>query len=315
MRPRQRTTLLTALVLACLAWASTSARAQSEAPEYLTVESIPSEPIIEVLSIGDAPRRLLRFDIAEGSTEELSITMKMSMTQSIEDAPGVPVRVPAITIPSVTQVTAVEDGRVSYSASFGAADIEGNGPAKRSLEVEMEGLDRTTMSATALADGTHTDVTVQIPEDASDMLKLRAEQMRVQAEISALRLPREQIGVGAVWRCDVPAVVENMQCVFRSTCTLRSIEGNTLHIDVQNRQFTPPQTVESTVDPTATVRVVDARSAGAGWVAYDLTRINPVSGLSKSASKIEMVVMVGEFEQPMSVTTKTEMAIESSPRE
>ncbi|MFI5781527.1 hypothetical protein [Nocardia sp. NPDC051570] len=219
-----------------------------------------------VVEPGDAPRSLLRPDIAPGTAQQVTLRTDHHIEQQLNDQAMRDFSPPSVTIP----LTARADPN-GIDLTLGTATSPDPTLAQQLLS----------------ADGSHAGFEVGelgsvtalrlAPKPATpDTARAALEQAFYQAVYQSITLPNEPVGEGAVWTVR-QQVSGGLQLDQVTTATLTSREGNLLTIELNVRQ-TPRSSVWKLPNNAGSLDIMDYLMQGNGTITVDLGLPLPVSG-------------------------------------
>lgn len=266
--------------------ASASPPAQSapaSAPESPADKGGEPEPIVKVLSNGDEPRERVRLSLRVGDVHsavmETDMQMKMAMDGEVRPSPPMP----AISVNMQIAVQeALPDGRWKYGAEFMSVDVTAKDgtPAEvvtmmRGMISEMAGMK---MSAEIDSEGRQRNLEI-VSKITNPMLFQLLESMKQSVSQMAIRLPEEEIGMGARWEVDAKVNVGGIAVRQRSTYRLVSREGNTVKLGISTQQSPAEKNAAiKNLPEGVSGTLVDIAGNGKGELVYDLSRVLPARG-------------------------------------
>jgi hypothetical protein len=247
-----------ALLFACFALLH-ARPVTAQTPEMPTL-SVPSPPVVKVLSTGAEPRRVLRYTVAGPSKERVDMTMQMSLAMTMGDvslpAPQIPAMHMGVNI-DVTGVNAAGD----ISFTFGYADFTAEGAPLPGEIADM--IKNATGSVTMSNRGIVKAMAFDAGASSNPMLK----QLMSSAGIEKLSapLPEEPLGVGARWEVEQALNIGGVTTTQKTIYELVSLDAAsatmklTLTQGAAGQKLTLPQ-----MPPGADVSLISMDGTGSG---------------------------------------------------
>ncbi|MBX3390890.1 MAG: hypothetical protein KF691_15685 [Phycisphaeraceae bacterium] len=257
--------------------------APAKAPDPAAEQPDEYGPVVKVLSTGDEPRERAKLSLHVGDVQfavmEVDMQMKMAMDGVVHPSPPMPV----ISVNMrITVEEAFPDGRWKYAAEFTSVDItpKDETPAEvvtmmRGMISEMAGMK---MSAEIDSEGRQRNLEI-VSKIANPMLFQLLESMKQSVSQMAIRLPEEEIGMGARWEVDAKINVGGIAVRQRSTYRLVSREGNTVKLGISTQQSPAEKNAAiKNLPEGVSGTLVDIAGNGKGELVYDLLRVLPARG-------------------------------------
>ncbi len=246
-------------------------------------------PDLQIVSAGNAPRRLLVYQPTKGSaiTLELAVdvtvsagdmggpmpTIVLTLSVAVDAALPIGTRLRTTVIDAIARER--DDSRVPANA-LGA-------PLAR-----MKGLVLTSwLTTSGHLVGTRVATDTPLPADARSQLAA----LVANFDQLMMPLPREPVGIGAVWRNSRPLEQNGMRMTAVNTVELTGITGDTLTYSIDTQVHGDDQTVEQA---GMGVEIKDIVGTGSGKGSLDLRTLAVSAELSS------------EFRSTMKATGETE---------
>ena len=276
-----------------------------------------SEPTVELLSAGSEPRRELRYALAPGSSERVTVELDMEMAMTLGDAPSPPVQLPRMRmVLDLTVDEALEDAARYTFELTDAKTLDADGVDPSVLRAIEQGLFHavgTGGSAQIDDRGFIRFIGMEIGEDAPAETRQMMETTAQQMEQLSSPLPAEPVGVGARWEVIQHLEQNGIALVQTSVMTLESVDGDSGRVVASTRQHADPQVVDMPgAMAGARAELLELRGRRDGELAFDLTRLMPVRGQMRTESESRFEVDVGSGTQPMTMHMDVQITLEGS---
>jgi Family of unknown function (DUF6263) len=239
----------------------------------------PSPPQVEVLDPGSAPREALRIAPAVGTSESVTMTMRLDIEQSgVSDVSVNAPPIRAAISASIAGVTPSGDFQVPFTyPSFEVLKRKGSSAAERNrIASALEPFDGVSGQLTLTPQGAVVDSTLDIPDDADADAAQLLRQLRDQFRDLSVPLPEEPIGVGGRWRSTTQLTANGIRARQTNEYRLKNRTGTSLELDVRGSQTARRQTVEA--PGGVTLRLERYKTTIRGSTTADLSRVLPVAG-------------------------------------
>jgi len=294
------------------------AKKASESNGSAAAKDLPA-PTIKILDAGKDPKFPIRIKVEKGMTEELLMTMRMSMSIEMNGAALPPTTIPGQQMTIQTKVIDVaEDGDISYELVFTRVEIveqEGVPAAQvemtRSILQTMVGLKGTAVVSDR---GITRRIELEKKEGLNPQVAQILQGMSSSIQSFSFPLPEEAVGTGARWEVKKQVEMQSIRLKQTSVYELALITGSLRKLKVTMEQSADEQKISPPGLPAGTqVNLQSMASKGAGEILLDLRRIVPRTSKIDVESESQMAIKVGEQEQQM--RQKIKMAMEITGRE
>lgn len=223
-------------------------------------------PLVEVLSAGGEPRRVLALAPGPGATSSTATIRQQLATDQR------PTEVPPVVLPVTTSVVAVDGDLSTVERVYGRPEVDGEGyppDAVQQVRAGVAPLDGLVTTTVLRPDGTTepgagapdpaepTDPTDSDPTDPEDA----AASVDTQLQRLVPVLPTAEVGVGATWTVTSVAEVDGAVVDEVATYSLDALDALDYTIGVSVRQTYRPGEVEG-VGLTGGQGTVSARLTG-----------------------------------------------------
>lgn len=268
-------------------------------------------PDLQMVSAGNAPRKLLRYHIPKGSSQALDVSIDMSLMAGDMGGP-VPTIVMSLLLgaedvaadgsvklhTTIVEVTARDRAESKIPASALAGPLEA-----------MKGIALTsTLAPTGRLSKSQVEGGKQLPPDVTTQLSA----LTTSFENVVMPLPNEPIGVGAVWRSSRELNQNGMKLTTVNTFSVTAIDGDkityTMETDVHG-------TDQQITQAGTTVEIKDITGAGGGKGVLHLDKLDFDSELTAEL-RSKMLAQGETTATPMKMTTnmRAHAAAASAPK-
>jgi hypothetical protein len=267
-------------------------------------------PVVTVLDPGNQPRRELRYDFAEGNTEQLVLQTTGRVVVSMEGQ-----QLPATESPPLRFVMDIavadvrDDGSARIEFETTSVDVSGDGGATAAAM----GLDALQgLSGWSLVDtrGYTRDGGIGL-SNASDQLAQVTDNLEQSLQQLSVPLPAEPVGEGAQWR--VVGQVRSGALSLSQTAlyTLASIDGDELELIATLEQSATPQRIEVPGMPAgaAVATLESLEGKGDSTIRLDLRRVVPRSTLGMDIDMTIGIAAQGQT-QRLSMNVSNDLTID-----
>ena len=278
-------------------------------PAAGTTQASPSDPAstvtaprssVKVLDRGASPRRQLRYAWTVGQKEAVQIDYSMATDMALGLSPGGDVQLPTMRMITTNEVVearpdgtwvlqqVIHDAGVPLGESDGIIDME---TAEASLASLVGATWRLRVDARGILSESET-----IPPPGMDPAQAQSLERNTRTmEGALLALPRERVGVGAIWRID-ESFVGDMGFAVKQVrrVKLLGIDGDTVRIGFTVRQFTSNRRLQVPDAPEGFRMRIDehiARGRGSGVIDLGAVAYETAQNLT---SKTEMTARMGK---------------------
>jgi hypothetical protein len=238
-------------------------------------EPVP-RPDLQIVSAGNEPRRVLRYQAPKGTKQQLEIAVDVELTAGDMGGP----------MPTIAMTLALE-----------VQDVLPTGVRLRSTVVDATARDRdetrvipealsgplallkgivltTTMTPNGRLYGTKLDPgKKQIPDSAKSQLAA----LTTSFDQLMMPLPDEAVGVGAVWRNSKPLEQNGLKMIAVNSVALTGIDGDKITFEIDTQVHGDDQTIQQ---GELSVDIKDVTGTGSGKGSIDLRTLALTSELA-----------------------------------
>ena len=233
-------------------------------------------PDLQIVSLGNEPRTVLRYRIPKGTSQGIEVSVDMNVNAGDMGGP-----LPTITM---SMLVAVEDvdasGQMKVHTTIIEATARERADAKipaASLAGPLEKLKGIALSSTLSPNGRASKSEIegakQLPDDTAQQLDTLTSTLQQ----VTMPLPNEPVGPGAVWRSSRDIQQSGMKMTTVNTFSLISVDGDRLKYTIDTDVHGPDQTV--TVGD-ASVQVKDITGTGGGDGSFSLRSLDMTAVLA-----------------------------------
>ncbi|MCA8999002.1 MAG: hypothetical protein KDA80_18525 [Planctomycetaceae bacterium] len=285
--------------------------AQEESPRSKSGETTePSIPKVTVIEPGSEPRTELRYKFQPDADYKMIMEMSMSMAMELAGQKQPKTQIPTTrSIMTMHNKEVSSDGNLTYEFELTDTEIlPGEGVNPLVVNLMKQQLDATKGmegSATVTPRGLTLSADFKLPPNVTPQLRSMMDNMRQSIQQMSAPLPEEAVGVGAVWKIEMPIQMPQMKLTQVATYKLTKLEGDLAHFDVKITQTAPPQKMNPPGAPAnIQVQLESMESSGSGKMQLNLTEVVPTSEM-----KIETKNTVSAAGQRVKTDLEMEMKI------
>lgn len=258
-----------------------------------------SPPDLQIISAGDAPRRVLRYKPGKGTTQKLEVEIDVNVQAGDMGGP-----MPTMVIAMTVAVDAVmPTGQMKLRATIDDVTARDNPESKVpavALAGPLEALKGVAIDALLSPNGRLTGAKVdrggkELPKD----IDTQVSSLVASFEQTMMPLPDEPVGVGAVWRNSRAIEQNGMSLKSVNSVSLASIEGDVVTLALDTDIHGQDQTVKQ---GDLTIEVKDILGNGGGKTRIDLAKLAVTSDL---AAEFRSVMTAAGDPQPTTMTMTT----------
>lgn len=237
-------------------------------------------PDLQMVSTGNEPRRVLRYQLAKGNASKLELS---SDVEAYADDMGGPMPTFVMDLAITAEDTSSAGAKLRTTViDMQAREKDESRVAANALGGPLDGMRGIVLTATLTPTGRLRDsMIVTRPENGGKPppkgLETPLAMLSSSFENVAMPLPDEAVGVGAVWRSSRALEQQGMKLTAVNTVTLVSIDGDKLAFDLDTEIHGDDQTVKQ---GDLTVDVKDITGTGTGKTTVDLKTLSVTSELS-----------------------------------
>lgn len=240
-----------------------------------------SPPKVTVVEAGQEPRLPMRLHPAAGLREalELSVGLRMTMNNGVQDLPSVPV--PTTKTRLSVEVEEARSGGFSVRQSVDAVDVISVPETPKTVVDQVKAATEPLAQYRAVMRmdprGAVLGGEVMLPRDVPVMVRQTMQQMTESLGQLAVPLPAEPVGVGAKWTAVHDIEQSGMKLRQTAHYTMVSRDGDKASLELTIDQ----QLVDPNVDVPgmlgASARVGRFESSGRGTLELDLSHVTPTA--------------------------------------
>lgn len=323
MNPTPRCTSLSRrLPVALLVWSlalGASAGASRPRGQDLKMEGYPAvgaPAIVTVLSPGAEPRTRLRYTVANGYKDHMSMTMLMSMSMEMAGMGAMPpMQLPAMKMGADLGVTSVAaSGDITYDLAFTGFSVDNAPGVDPAMVAGMQGLDADIKglkgSSTISDRGIVRSMNFDFSKVTNPTLKQTLDSVSGTLQSLSMPLPEEAVGVGARWEVRQGLASGGMQTFQKTVFELVALDGKAATLKMTTEATAPPQPFSSpALPPGADVHLQKFTSTGTGTMTVHLDALVPTSEGTMQQTMV-MEINIGGAAQTMNsaMTMKISMS-------
>jgi len=265
------------------------------------------ETRVELVSAGSAPRRELRYSPKLGETERMTMTMQMSVTQSMNGQPMGSMEGPTTTMVMETTASKVlENGDIEYTSTITKLTAEG-GPQAMQAQMALDPLVGTSGKGVMSARGISRSMSLDAPAGLPPQAQQQLESMEQQASQLGVPFPKEAVGAGAEWKVLSTISMGGISIAQVTNVSLVSVgEDGTITLRVKQEQSAEQQKLDPP-QPGMEVEVLSMKGTGEFQTEVAPSMLTPKSSTGTTQAQIEMQVespqMTAQMTQEMESTT------------
>lgn len=265
MLPEMRSVIAIALAaLALHACSKSEAPAPSPSPQPTSTSDG-----LELVRAGTGASRVLRYDLAKGTTSTLELAMDLEV-----EAGGRDTRMPTLVM---TVEVAVEDRLADGTmlirntiASATARDVPGSPIPAATMNQATSALPGTSFTAKLAPEGRIYDVQIDRTRPVPAALETQVAQLGKNFEQVAMPLPAAAVGVGAKWTARKTIEQEGMKMTAVTTTEVTALDGPRVTYTSTTTLSAPTQTLEQ---QGMKVEIKDIGGGGTSKGVIDLSRM------------------------------------------
>lgn len=273
---------------------------------------------VKLISPGAEPRSPLRLAFTLGATETMVMAMKMKTVSTVAGADQtmlLPLMIEHLRM-KVTQVKPDGSARVDFVIErANAKDASGVPPmvvsaVDRALQgmVGMKGY-------TVITDrGVVEAGDVEVPRDAPASVVDMANKMRESLMQFASPVPKEPVGIGAVWEVTSHPLAGGIKVTQKARQKLVGRKGSQIQTEATVKSFAGPQPMKNDKLPAgATADVESLEARGSGFANWALDRLVPDRSEVKVRSELNATLRMADDSVPMKARAEIEIALTRAP--
>lgn len=272
-------------------------------------------PVVKLHDPGVNPQQI-RFQFKEGDTQQIIMTMKLSMAQSMGgNAAGPAMAMPALTIPVTSTIVGVNEKGASFEMVLGSITTaaEDNSPMAQMFAGAMKQLEG--MKITGLVDDRGQKSNIEVESAAASNPQLAGQIQSIRNSLTQMTppLPEEPIGVGATWSYVLDAESNGVKASNTSTLKLVRRDGNALALTMNTSVHADAQKLTNPGMPPG-AELLGMQGKGSGESTILLNRVFPAAMEGKTNVQIDIKATMGQTEMSMSQTIDMQLAVEPAPK-
>ena len=324
--------ILLAVSLICAQ--ETSPNVPAQTPRMPGYPAVDEPPIVTVLSEGSAPRKELRYVVAENHRTRIEATLNKTMTGASGVGSGTSKKkdtFPPLKLAADLAVTGIAaNGDITYDLAFTSVTLEdrpGIDPmVARGLKPLANMASSMKGGATVSSRGITRSTRLEAPNPA--VRTMLGELITAMRELT-IPLPDAAVGVGAKWEVRQALAIDGLS-VFspigfqRTEYEVVSLDGPTVSLKIKSEQTAPPQSLHNPLQPISnqgitfggdnSLQKLSGSSKGTAAVRLD-TLVS--AGARESRASMEMMMSMTaqtrSLGQPASLTVDVEARIAIAP--
>lgn len=256
-------------------------------------------PDLQMVSAGNAPRKLLRYHVPKGTSQSLEVTIDMSLTAGDMGGP-VPTIVMSLLL-GAEDVTA--DGSIKLHTTI--VDVTARDRTESKIPASafagplgaLKGIALTsTISPSGRVSKSQVEGGKQLPPDVARQL----DALTTSFESVVMPLPNEPIGVGAVWRSSRELAQNGMKATTVNTFNVTAITGDKIEYTIETEVHGSDQAITQS---GTTVDITDITGVGGGKGTLHLDKLDFQSELTAQL-RSKMQAKGETTTTPMMLTTQ-----------
>lgn len=243
-------------------------------------------PVVELLSPGGEPRRVLRYHLVPGVEETLVMKMRMGVRTKAPEVPAASIETP---IMQMTMHLRIAEKRSDTEARYefllhDTAVERSRGMAVELMETTRAALARAEgMAGSAVIDsrGFNRDLVMKLPAGMPPQMEQMMDGAAAQGiDRMSTPLPAEAVGQGARWKLHQTIVQNGVELRQETLFELVELDGDRCKLKAAVTQTGDQQPMIVPGMPAGAVELLSLRSAGTGEIEIDLARLVPNSTLT-----------------------------------
>ncbi len=273
-------------------------------------------PVVKVVYPGAEPRRPIRYAIAKGRTEHLTMDMAMELALDMGGA-----SVPSMPLPTMrmTADVAVTDVTSSGDATYAVALTDftlvdaANVDPKFVAALQGASFDVKAVSGavTISARGISRNAKIDTRKITNPQMAQMIDRMSSTIQQLALPFPEEAVGSGAEWDVRQALTVDSVHTFQKIVVDLVSLDDASCTLRLLTEQTAPPQPVTAPNIPAGVhASLENMRGAGNGTMTIRFDSLVPTSQASLSSSA---VINIGTGGTSQQVSTRSTVRLKVSP--
>lgn len=277
--------------------------------------------VLEVLSTGQEPRRQLRLTAEPGRVFDMTMGMKMSVTQKIGDQENTIPLPESVSTMAVSVTDVAPDGEMTITMGITdmtfKADASGSPAMAAAAKAAASGLKGTKVSMKLLPTGT-TRATNLVPGEGMDkQASALMESLTQSANQMAPALPTEAMGVGGKWRQSLRTTMIGITMEQITEFTVVGMDDRGVDLELQVTQTASEQDLKLPGMPMGDIKVRLLSSTGTGTGTMRIEPGVPVAARAQSSVKVEqtMRTTMGEMVSDVKQISSNEMTLRTEAKD
>jgi hypothetical protein len=264
-------------------------------PSATSGSAVPGAPVVTVVDAGDEPRAKIRLHVAKGDTTHATMTMRTSLSQTIDGRSSPPVKTPPISLGMLVEVSDVgDDGTIDARFSYDTVDVKGRGAQAQELEKALRSMIGVHGTLRSTDTGALTDGHFEVPSNAPAILKSTLSSFESQLQGMTVPFPTEPVGIGATWTVTTKVEVNRIRTENEVRYRLVERTGDRVVLEVEISQTAPEQDPKLPNLPAgAAVHLTSLSNSGSGHVVVTPSSLLPVSMTSDVSGTTDMTIEQG----------------------
>jgi Family of unknown function (DUF6263) len=315
----KRALLVGTVLLLSVGYGFTAAKAQQPstlAPEKPVVMPKPSasRPTLALLTVGAAPRQVVRFRLAVNSKQVATMSMAINMGLSIAGKAMPTNKLPTTVLTFETLVNQIDpNGDIHYQFQYMNVEVTevANLPPDlvTQFRTQLQKLKGIRGAVVVDSRGQTKSGKFVLPPELDSANKQMLRQITQSVEQLSSPVPEPALGVGAKWQVISAPKLNGIAIKQTTTYELVSFQTGGMTLNVTLAQQAPPQQMNATGLPKGrTMRLKSLSGAGKGQITVKFDRLMPIDSSMISQLRSEM-----ESPNPpagnMKMTTNTKMTL------
>lgn len=299
---------------------SATAQPSTLAPEKPVISPKPpstSRPTLRLLTVGAAPRQIVRFKPAVNAKQVATMSMSMAMGLSVVGK-AMPInKLPTMVTTFETLVTQIDpNGDIHYEFEYKNVDLEGASKLptdlRANLRTQLQELKGVRGAVVMDSQGQTKSGKFNLPREMGAANKQVLKQMTHSVEQLSSPVPEPALGVGARWQVIASPKLNGIAIKQVTTYELVSFQADGMTLNVTMTQQAPPQQMNATGLPNGrTMRLKSLSGVGKGQVTMRFDRIMPIRSNVISELRSEMESPNPPGVMKMTTNTKMELMLKS----
>ena len=242
-------------------------------------------PQVTVLEPGEEPRTKLRYKFQPDAGYDMVMEMSMTMVMELAGQKQPKSKVPATrTTMSMQNTEITSEGNLIYEFELTKSEVlagEGDNPLLvQQMQAQLGASKGISGSATITPRGITLDAKIDVPANVTPQLRSTMNSLRQSMNQMSAPLPEEAVGLGAVWKIEMPIQMPQMKLHQTAIYKLVKIDGDVVSFDVTLTQTAPPQQMKLPgVPANIQVKLESMESTGSGNMQLNLSEIVPTSDM------------------------------------